>query len=214
MWNICIFVLSRFAPATLEEVTTHFYGNLFHLHTFKGESHIHPPATHTHTHPLTNKHTHTISSDWQQRGYESRHRRKCAYFFHSCRVERGNDERRVVYLWEVNIDTTPARKMTGPRSRVVVRGEARLSTWQRSNSNTVPSLKAPGHCHHSSKDPRWRCFAVSWGSRNVTMIAVYGLDLETDGYRKVLELKAWTQKNPLAFLLQVFFYHHAAGINQ
>ncbi len=73
--------------------------------------------------------------------------------FYSYRVERGNDERRVVYLWEVNIDTTPAQKMTGLRSRVVVQGEARLSTWQHTNSNAVPSLKALGHCYQSSNDP-------------------------------------------------------------
>lgn len=49
--------------------------------------------------------------------------------FYSCRAESGNDERRVVYLWEVNINTTSAQKMTGLRSEVVVQGEARLSTW-------------------------------------------------------------------------------------
>ena len=44
----------------------------------------------------------------------------CLFFF----APAGNDERRVVYLLEVNIDTTPAGEMTGPRSRVVVQAEA------------------------------------------------------------------------------------------
>lgn len=77
-----------------------------------------------------------------------------------------------MYLWEVNIDTTSAQKITGLRSTVVVRGEARLSTWQHSNSNAVPGLQAPGRCHPSFKDHS-RCCAVSRGSRNVTVIAVY-----------------------------------------
>lgn len=43
--------------------------------------------------------------------------------FHPRRAERANDESRAAHRWEVNIDTTPARKMTGPRSSCVVRGE-------------------------------------------------------------------------------------------
>lgn len=62
-------------------------------------------------------------------------------FFHPRRAERGNDERRAVYLWEVNIDTAPARKMTGPGSSCVVRGAAGRSSAV--NTNGLLSLKAP-----------------------------------------------------------------------
>ena len=140
---------------------------------------ISPTCAHLRTH--TNKHTRhkllTDSREVMNLGTEG-----SVPIFYSCRVERGNDERRVVYLWEVNIDTTPAQKMTGLRSRVVVQGEARLSTWQHCNSNAVPSLKACGHCHHSSNDPCWRCCAVSWGGTTVTMIAVYRFEFETEKF--------------------------------
>lgn len=76
------------------------------------------------------------------------------YFLSPEGQKRGIDESRVVWQWEVNIDTTPAQKMTGPGRRLVVQGNARLSTWQRCNSNTIPSLRAPGHCHHFYSDPR------------------------------------------------------------
>lgn len=83
----------------------------------------------------------TVSSDGLQRGYETQLRRKRAYFFHPRRAERGNDERRAVYLREVNIDTTPARKMTGPGSSCVVRGAAGRSSAV--NTNGLLSPKAP-----------------------------------------------------------------------
>lgn len=205
--HICSFIQLTFA--TLNEVMIYYNGNLSYLHAIHGESHMHSDAR-----MHTNKHA--IRSDWQQRGYESRHWRKYAYFFffffYFCRVVRGNDERRVMYLWEVSIDTTPAHQMTGLRSRVVVQGEARLSTWQQCNRNTVPSLKALGHCHHSSKDPCWRCFAVSRGSWNVTMIAVYRFELETDRYRKVLEQEAETIKKRNSCSSLVLF-HPAAVQN-
>lgn len=130
-----------------------------------------------------------MSCDWQQRGHESRLRWKCAHFFTPAGQKEGM-MKGAVYLWEANIDTTRAQKMTGLRRGGVVQGEARLSTWQLCNSNTVQSLKALGHCHRSCYDPRWRCFAVSWHRRNVAAIAVYTLGFKTHCYREVLQLRA------------------------
>lgn len=91
-----------------------------------------------------------------------------------------------------SISTTQAQKMTGLRSRVVVQGKVRLSTWQHCNSNTVSSLEDLCHCHHSFNDPSWRCCAVSWESRSVTMIAVYRFELKTDRYRSLA--RSWKKR--------------------
>lgn len=124
-----------------------------------------------------------------------------ATFFFSCRSETGNNERNVMYLWEVNIDTAPAQKMTGLRSRGVGWGDARLSTWLLSSSNTVLSLKAPGHRHHFYKEPCWRCFGVLWGSRNVPLI----LELVTNSHTKVSKQDLSQQQISAILALRAIF---------
>lgn len=143
-----------------EEVSAYFYGNLSDSHSSQEEK------SHAVWERKTRSPKQTATSDWQRAGYGSRLWGERAYFFRSCRVERGNDERSVVYLWEVSIDTTPAQKMTGLGSSPVLQGEARLSAWRRCNSNAAPCLKALGHCHHSCSDLCQRCSAVFAGQQN------------------------------------------------
>lgn len=71
VWNICIFVLSRFIGPTLKAVMAYFYCNISLSHIFAVKV--------TFRHKQTR--TPNISCNWQHRGYESEHWGKCAYVF-------------------------------------------------------------------------------------------------------------------------------------